>query len=66
MNDNNRPQSKLLDVHGAAAILGVSAQMVRVAARAGKIPAYHPFAGCSKYVFKEEELKASLISAEEV
>lgn len=55
-----------LNVKEAAALLGVTPQFIRLAARAGKIKGYHPFAGCAKYVFKADELKAGMTPAEEL
>lgn len=57
---------KWLNVREAADLLGVTPQFIRLAARAGKIKGYHPFDGCSKYVFKAEELKAGMVPAEEL
>lgn len=61
----NTPETKqMVDTAGAARVMGISMQMVRLLARAGRIKAYHP-AGCRKYVFDVQELKAAMIPAEE-
>lgn len=66
MNEKQETKSDFLDSKQAAALLGVTPQMIRAAARAGLIKAYHPFSGCTKYIFKADELKAGIIPAEDL
>lgn len=56
-------EEEMLSTAQAAKVLGLTPQMVRLAARAGRIKAYHPYAGCAKFVFKYSELKKGLVSA---
>lgn len=56
-------EEEMLSTAQAAKVLGISPQMVRLAARAGRIKGYHPYAGCTKFVFKPSELKKGLVSA---
>lgn len=56
---------EVLNTTEAAELLGLTVQMVRIAARAGKIPAYHPFEGCKVYRFNRSELIAGMIPAED-
>ena len=58
-------EKEVLNTKEAAELLGLTVQMVREAARAGKIRAYHPYEGCSKFVYRRSELLAGMIPAEE-
>lgn len=58
-------EKEILNTAEAANLLGITKQAVRVAARAGKIPAYHPFEGCSKFIFRRSELLSGMIPAED-
>lgn len=58
-------EKEVLNTKEAAELLGLTVQMVRLAARTGKIKAYHPFEGCSKFVFRRSELLAGMMPAED-
>lgn len=58
-------EKEVLNTKEAAELLGLTMQMVREAARAGKIKAYHPYEGCSKFVYRRSELLAGMIPVEE-
>lgn len=59
-------EAKFIGTAEAAKLLGITQQMVRVAARAGRIKAYHPYEGCRKFVFNENELRGGIVSAEDL
>lgn len=50
----------------AAKILGITPQMVRLAVRAGKIKAYHPYKGSRKFVYRVQELMDGIRTAEDL
>ena len=58
-------EKEVLNTKEAAALLGITQQMVRISARRGKIKAYHPFEGCKKFVFRRSELLAGMMPAED-
>ena len=58
-------EKEVLNTREAAEILGLTMQAVRIAARAGKIKAYHPYEGSPKFVYRRSELLAGMIPAED-
>lgn len=58
-------EKEVLNTKEAAAILGITQQMVRIAAREGRVKAYHPYEGCKKFIFRRSELLAGMIPAED-
>lgn len=58
-------ENEILDTKEAAKLLHLTVQMVRMAAREGKIKGYHPYEGSPKFIFKRSELLAGMVPAEE-
>lgn len=58
-------EKEVLNTKEAAELLGITQQMVRIAARDGRIKAYHPYEGCKKFIFRRSELVAGMIPAED-
>ena len=58
-------EKEVLNTKEAAELLGITQQMVRIAARTGKIKAYHPYDGSPKFIYRRSELLAGMIPAED-
>ena len=59
-NKENKENMELLDSVQAAAMLGVTPKYLRICAKAGRIPYYHPL-GSSKFVFKKADVERALV-----